>query len=258
MMFNVIKYSLLENLRNKFYLASIGIILFIVWLSHYSSQINYNYGNYTMAILTFGMYFTKLVAFAFIIFLPVTNLSQEIETGTIYFILSKKIERYKYLVAKYIAFLLLYLTLLVLSSIALWLLTYVLVKERPEISFKLVYFVYAELLSGAMVLSLVFFIYTAIRAPIVTATVSAVTFFFSLMLESAKDIADRADTIFVKYFYLFLYYIFPNFRYFNLEKNIVYDKPIDPGYLLAMLAYSAAFSMILLLGSSLIFKHREL
>lgn len=255
---NVIKYSLLENLRNKFYLASLGIIVFIVWLSHYSSQINYNYGNYGFTILTLGMYFTKLVAFAFIIFLPVTNLSKEIENGTIYFLLSKKIKRYKYLLAKYITFMILYFTLLLFSSIALWLVTYVFVSERPEMSFRLIQFVYSETLVGAMILSIVFLVYTAIKAPIVTATVTAITYFFSLMLESAKDISDKATSAFIKFFYLFLYYVFPNFRYFNLEKNIVYDKPVDTAYLLAMLAYAVAFSIILLISSSLLFNRREL
>jgi len=257
-MWNVIKYNLIENLRNKFYLASLGIIFFIVWLSHYSSQINYNYGNYAFTILTLGMYFTKLVLFAFIIFLPVTNLSKEIESGTVYFLLSKKIERYKYLVAKYITFMILYMTLLLLSSLALWLLTYVFVTERPEMNFRLLYFIYSETLVGLMILSLVFLIYMAIRAPIITATISAVTYFFSLMLDVAKDISDKASSPFIKLFYLFLYYIFPNFRYFNLEKNIVYNKPVDTTYLLAMMAYALAFSIILLIASSLLFKNREL
>ncbi len=257
-MWNVVKYSLLENLRTKFYLASLGLILFIVWLSHYSSQINYNYGNYAFTILTLGMYFTKLVTFAFLIFLPVTNLSREIESGTIYFLLSKKIERYKYLIAKFITFFILYATLLVLASTALWLLTFVFISEPPEMNFKLLYFIFSELMSGAMILSIVFLLYTAIRAPIITATVAAITYFLSLMLDSAKNISEQASGMFVKYFYLFLYYIFPNFRYFNLEKNIVYDKAVDPGYLLAMFAYSLAFTIILMTGASLIFKNREL
>jgi hypothetical protein len=125
-------------------------------------------------------------------------------------------------------------------------------------NFRLIFFVYSEALVGAMMLSIVFVIYTAIKAPIVTATVAAITYFLSLMLESAKEISDKAASTFVKMFYLFLYYIFPNFRYFSLEKNIVYGKPVEATYLLAMLAYAFLFSMILLAGSSLLFKNREL
>jgi ABC-type transport system involved in multi-copper enzyme maturation permease subunit len=257
-MWNVVKYSLLENFRSKFYLASLGLILFIAWLSHYSSQINYNFGDYTIALLTFGMFFTKLVAFALILFLPVLNLSQEIESGTLYFLLSKKIERHRYLLAKFVTYFILYMTLIALSTLVLWLLTYVVMAKKPEMIFRLVYFLFTEMLEGLMILSIVILLFTAIRAPIVTATISAVTYFFSLMLASAKEIADNAASAFVKYFYLFLYYIFPNFRYFNLEKNIVYDKPVDPGYLLAMFAYAAGFSLVLLIGAALLFRNREI
>jgi ABC-type transport system involved in multi-copper enzyme maturation permease subunit len=257
-MWNVVKYSLLENLRNKFYLASLGMIVFIVWLSHYSSQINFNYGNYTLAILTLGMYFTKLITFAFIVFLPVINLSQEIENGTVYILLSKKIERPRYLIAKYIAFMILYTTLVLTASLSLWLITFLIAEDKSQVGFKILYFVYSQILSGGMILSIVFLLYTAIRAPIVTAVISAMTYFLSLMLDSAKEISDKAPSAFIKYFYLFLYFIFPNFRYFSLEKNIVYNKPVDVNYLIVLLAYAGLFSIICLIASSAVFSKREL
>ncbi|MCK5707418.1 MAG: ABC transporter permease [Candidatus Aureabacteria bacterium] len=257
-MYSVIKYSIIENLRSKFYLASIGMILFIIWLSHYSSQINYNYGNYTLSILTLGMYFTKLILFAFIIFLPVSNLSQEIETGTIYFLLSKKLKRYKYLAAKYITYMILYAALLFFAVFSLWLLTYVFVSKRPEMSLKLLYFMYSEFLSGMMILSIVFFIYTAIKAQVVTSILTAITYFISIMLNSAKEIAEKAQDASVRCFYLFLYYIFPNFSYFNLEKNIVYGRAVDIKYFFMMFCYAAIFSLILFIISAVFFNSREL
>jgi hypothetical protein len=108
-----------------------------------------------------------------------------------------------------------------------------------------------------MLLAIVFVLFAAIQAPVATAMLAAMAFFMSLMLDTVKNVADTATNAAVKVFYLILYYAYPGFRYFNLEKAIVYHQPVSPAYLAVLVGYAAVVVAVLLAMACRLFRRRE-
>lgn len=257
-MFNILKYTLLEMFRSRMYLVSMWLVMLIAVLSHCGAQINDNYGDATLATLTFGMYFTRLVGFVFLILTPVFGLSAEFESGAIQFVLARCIRRPEYLLGKYAASLILYAGLLVLSAVSLAVTIVLFAKVSPALAYRLWLFVFTEWLSGAMLLSIVFALYAAIKAPIATAMLSAVAFFLSQMLDTVKGVADTSTNTVGKVFYLLLYYGYPGFRFFDLEKPIAYNLPVAASYLAVLVVYAVVVVTIMLALACSLFRRREI
>jgi len=257
-MFNIIKYTLLEISRGRLYLISLAVIAATAGLSRVAAQINDIFGNLTPATFAFGMFFTKAVAFVFLVAAPVFSLSAEVESGAIQFSLARTARRSTYLLAKYAAYLTLYAGLLLLSALALGGVTLLFESAKlPELLRGLGLFVFSELLSGAMLLAILFALYAAIRAPIATAVLTVMAFFVSLMLDAAKSMAATTPNPVVKLFYLLLYYGYPGFRHFNLERPIIHLEPVAPVYLAVLFAYAAGVSGVLLVAACRLFRRRE-
>jgi hypothetical protein len=127
----------------------------------------------------------------------------------------------------------------------------------PHLIRSLGLFVYSEFLGGAILLSLLVVIYNAIRAPVVTAVFTATAYFVSLMLDTAKSIAETAHSLPVKTFYYLLYYVYPGFRFFNLEEAVVNFAPVGFVYLTTMTGYAAAISVVCLFVATRLFNKRE-
>jgi ABC-type transport system involved in multi-copper enzyme maturation permease subunit len=254
---NIAKYTLIEAFRGRLYLVSLIVVILIAVLSHCGAQINDNFSNPTPATLAFGMFFAKVVGLVFLLVAPVFGLASEVESGTIQFTLARSTGRAPYLLAKYVAYLILYAGLLVLAATALGVVTTLFEKSQPGVAAGLALFVFSEFLSGAMLLAIVFAIYTAIQAPVAAAMLAAIAFFMSLMLDTAKAVADTTSNTVVKAFYLLLYYAYPGFRYFNLEKEIVYHQPVEPAHLAVLVLYAATVMGVLLVLACRLFRRRE-
>ena len=100
-MSHVLRYTLLENLRSRFYLSAIGLLVLILGISVLGSQINYNLNQMWLSVYSFGMGFTKLVIVALTLFLPVFNMSLEHERGTAPVLWAKIQYRSSYYLGKY-------------------------------------------------------------------------------------------------------------------------------------------------------------
>lgn len=257
-MFNIIKYTLLEVLRSRLYLISMAIVIVIAWLSYSIAQINDIFGHTAPAILAFGTFFTKVIALIFLIAAPTFGMATEVENGDIQFTLARLKKRGIYLMAKYFAYLILYAALLILSALVLGITTVISKSvELPHLIRSLCLFVYSEFLGGAILLSLLVAIYNAIRAPVVTAVFTATAYFVSLMLDTAKNIAETTHSLPVKMFYYILYYVYPGFRFFNLEEAVVNFTPVDFVYMATMTGYAAAISVVCLFIAARLFNKRE-
>lgn len=254
---NIIRYTLLESLRSRLYLVSLVVVLLIAVLSHWGALVSDGVENPTPVTLAFGMFFVKAVGLVFLLIAPVFGLATEIESGTIQFTLARSTNRASYLLAKYAAYLILYAGLLVLAATALGAVTTLLEKGAPGVVVGLGLFVLSEVLCGAMLLAIVFALFAAIQAPVATAMLAAMAFFMSLMLDTVKNVADTATNAAVKVFYLILYYAYPGFRYFNLEKAIVYHQPVSPAYLAVLVGYAAVVVAVLLAMACRLFRRRE-
>ncbi len=255
---NIFWYTLIENQRARFTFAAVSLILAIAALAHYSSTLNYNAGRYTLTALSFGLYFTRLILLAYALFAPVLGLSREIESGTLFLILSKPTTRSHYLLGKYAAFLLLYGILTVTATFALFFLAFAFGDRTDPAPLRLPLFLAAEWMSGAVLLALVFLLYQSLRAPLASPLLGAAIFFTSYFLESSREGAQQAPSAFSRLVYSLLYYGFPNFRLFNVERSVLYEAPISFAYWSGLAAYTLLLCSVFLGLALALFRRREL
>jgi len=256
-MLYVIKYTLIENLRNKIYLSSIVLLLVISLLSWIGASINFNFSEYYISTLAFGMSLTDLLAIVIALFLPVNNMSLEFERGTAWVIWSKLRGKGQYYLGKYFAYLILITILVTISSIFIVIISLFMGANLNHMLL-LKNFILFETLEVSCILALVFLLYSFFRSSILASLFSLLIIYFSVFLETAKEIASSSNSLVTKLWYNIIYYMMPNLSYFNVENHIIYNQPLSYQYIWLSALYAIIFTGILMSISIIIMEKREL
>jgi ABC-type transport system involved in multi-copper enzyme maturation permease subunit len=252
----IIRYTIIEILRNRIYLSAFGLVFLLVGVSWLGAKINSNFGVLWMPILSFGLGLTQILVTAIALFLPVFHMALEYERGSAQVLWAKMENRSLYYFGKFCAFWILLVMLIVLAILVLGGLALVSGASWTQVSF-LKYFLFGQMLQSACVLSLVFLFYALMRSPVVSSLLALLTIYFGILFETARDIAVQSQDFFLKMFYYALYYGMPNLSYFNFENHIIYQERLSFSYLGVSLLYALCFTGVCLSLSHLIFGRRE-
>ena len=122
----------------------------------------------------------------------------------------------------------------------------------------LLYFLFSQVLESACILSMVFLVYALIRAPLLASLLSLLLVYFSLFLETTKEVAAGSGQVFTKYLYLAMYYGLPKLSYFDLENHILYCRELSLYSFYAVFLYSLCFSFVCLSLANIVFSKREM
>jgi len=183
-----------------------------------------------------------------------TQLSGEIESRTIYNVLSKPIQRWELVVGKFVG---------TIATIAL--------AVAPMVAI-LVFFIYTdhggsalEAVKGAYMLWLAFTVLSAVALGIASVATSTVTAALTVLVFVVSYLKGAVTTYLdlisahpvVAYFGQALYYLLPNFENFNTRTAVVHDELVPWAYLGRTTLYAAALiGLFLYLGTQL-FEERE-
>ncbi len=256
-MFYIIKYTLLEHLRNKIYLSFLFLLLMISVISWLGSSINFNYGDFYISTFAFGMNLSELILIAFSLFLPVTHLNFELERGTAHVLWAKLHNRSSYYIGKYLAYLILILSLTVFSTLFIGLISYLQGTPLKNIIY-LGYFIFFSFLEASCILSLALFLYSLLMNPILASFLGVLIIYFNIFLDTAKEISITSSNLLIKGIYFIMYLSMPNLSYFNVENHIIYQSRISVSYILFTSLYSLVFSIIMISLANIFFNRREL
>lgn len=202
----------------------------------------------------------QLTSAVIAIVLTVYLIPTEIERRTIYTILSKPVQRWQFLLGKYLgAVLALGLMMLLMSGVLL--LTYYLlqrdVSRLGEVAkAPLFYFVQMSLLAAVAVF------FSTFVSPLVNFFLSGGLYFVGSMLNTIYDTFVNSPTTnpAVKAVASVINVIVPNFASYNIQNPIINPgQPIQnpTAYALFTTAYGVFYILILLIGAMLIFDKRE-
>ena len=256
-MIHIIKYTLLENLRSRIYLSAVGLVFLILGLCWIGSSINYNFGDFYLTVLAFGMNLTELLVIAIVLFLPVAHLSAEFERGTAQVLWAKLDRRSIYYLGKYYAFLILVSSLIVFAGIFIGILAFFQGATLSHVAF-MGYFILGQFFQAACVLSLVFLLYALLRSPAVASLLGLLLIYFSIFVDTARDVSVEGANGLIRFFYAMTYLGMPKLGYFNFEDHIIYQKVISFPYFVYVSLYALIFAGSLLCLSNLINEKREI
>ena len=255
-MFSIVKYTIIENYRNKVFISAIGLILFICGMTWFGSCININNKQFYLSIFSFGMNLTELLVIAVALFLPISHLAMEFEKGTAYVLWTKLRNRSEYFLGKYLAFLITIVTITIIATFFLSIVAIIKGVNLKHICF-LGYYILAQFLQSACVLSLVFFLYSIFRNAILSSLLSLLIIYFGIFLDTAKNISYASESMGAKTLYSVIYYAMPQLSYFNFEHQIIYQESISLSYLAVVFLYALVYSTVLIGLSNVFFSRKE-
>jgi|YNPNPStandDraft_1061719.scaffolds.fasta_scaffold84932_1 ABC-type transport system involved in multi-copper enzyme maturation permease subunit len=186
------------------------------------------------------------------IFIGIGLLYKEIDKKTIYTMISKPIERYQFLLGKYLG--------LLITLFAIWLamsiifLIFILIKaqwdNRLLLALVSIYFEYIIITSVAI-------LFSSFSTPILSSIFSLCVFFIGHLIEGLKMLSKKLTNVFAKSLAMFFYYLLPNLERYNLRGVVVHGDYIDPAQLFYIIIYALIYSICLLLISIAIFQRRN-
>lgn len=205
-------------------------------------------------LLDFGFAALSMAGFCIALYLGVAAVAREIESRTIYTIVSKPISRSTYLLGKFFGAAAVLGAAQAILSAALILILKASGESAPAGFFACSGLIFLE---NLVVLS--FAILVSIPFSSVMATGLTVAFFLiGRSSASIEMMAGKAEDPGLRLFARGLYYAFPNLERFNLRDVVAYGQAFPGEMIPVALAYAVAYSAACLALALIIFRRRDL
>lgn len=240
-----------EAVRNKiFYL----LIFFGIFFSLSSKLISMlTIGDTVKILKDVGLasinFFSVLIA----IFTGINLVYKEIEKKTVFFILSKPVERRDFILGKFLG---LALTILIALIIMITVFAFFLYLFSghfdPSI---LLYFIF--LFIELLIIISISILFSSFSTPILSSIFTIVLYLIGHVIWTFNEFKHKLIDPFEKYFAYFLYYLFPNLEKFNIRESLVLNDPLSAKIIVSTIGYGLFYITGILIVSILIFNKRE-
>jgi ABC-type transport system involved in multi-copper enzyme maturation permease subunit len=245
-------YTLKEILKSKILISVFFAGLLLVIATYVATE--FTYGVPERVALDFGMGMLSLSSLGISLFLGVTLLSREIDSRTVYMMISRPVPRSSFILGKISGL----LSVQAINMCLLSAMTLFAVKVMGGVISPLIYwcilFIFVE---SILLLLLVIF------ASLISNTILASLFsFIVLVLGHAiretqnLSIVKRSESL--QYLLDVYHFVLPAFYKLNIKDFLIYNSSLSDGYLWANLAYGILYSLFLLFLIIIIFKRKNL
>jgi ABC-type transport system involved in multi-copper enzyme maturation permease subunit len=246
------KYTFIEVYRSKIFIGLIFIALSVLIISYVASE--FAYGAPDKIALDFGLGIMSLSNLAVSIFLGVTLLSKEIETKTLYMILSRPISRTSFIVGKMLGLSsVILLNTLFVTFISTFLYTSLGGGFAPLILWSALFTFFEALI----ILSV------AVMFSLITTTSMSVIFTMSYLVaghvlsETLNNFFAKASVTFSIILKIFSYIVCDLGR-LNIKDFIIYKTNLPSSYLAGNLLYALVYLTLMIFLISYIFNQKNL
>lgn len=245
-------YTAKEILKSRVLLNTLllGLGLFIVTFIAYS----FTYGEPSRIALDFGLGTLSLSSVAIALFMGVGLLSDEIQSRTVYIIISRPVPRYAFLLGRIIGLsLVLILNIFILSIITLALYFFIGGSYEYLITWTIL-FIAIEAILMLVIVSLFSLITTKVLAVIL----SIVVYIVGHAIDGAKLLSFVTNRPILEKILGVYHYILPGFYKLNLKSHLLYNQELSNGYLYGNLLYGITYGIALIMVSIYIFERKNL
>jgi ABC-type transport system involved in multi-copper enzyme maturation permease subunit len=248
----VSSYTIRENIRSKIFYVILLFAMVVIASSFLFSKISGEVE--ARVIVDVGLGMIEMFAFLMAIFGAVRLILLEMENKTIYLILSRPVERYVYIMGRYLGMLAIVLVNILIMFGGLVLL--LLAKKYP---FQPVYLGALGLIFCKIV------IITAVGLLLSLVSTSAITsittsFFIWVVGHFSQELrflTEKTTGVIQKALITTVYYLLPHFEYFNLKDYIDVPGSIYGINILWIVAYCVVYSGVAMCLAVILFRKRE-
>jgi ABC-type transport system involved in multi-copper enzyme maturation permease subunit len=207
-------------------------------------------------LVNLGLSAIALFGLLIAIFIGISLISREIERKTLYNVLSKPVARWEFIVGKYLG---LVFTLIVNTGIMAAGFYLALFYQAPHLervdlgSLEAVYFILLEL---ALVVG-VALLFSCISSSALAALFTFCVFVIGNLLNDLRWYGHLSGSAAARALTTALYFVFPNFRTFNVINEVAHGTLIPARLLVSNSLYTLLYAVVLISASIMIFEERE-
>lgn len=241
-----------ESIRDKIFYS---LLLFAAMLLGFSMVLgNLSIGEPEKIIKDFGLGSISIAGAMIAVFIGIGMVYKEMDKRTIYVILSKPVERWQFLIGKYLGLSLTIAIEVVVMSLLLFVLCYQYTDAVPfELTIAIVP-IYFELL---LVLAFAIF-FSSFSTSILSAMFTLSFFIIGHLTLDLKQLAAGTENVLFQQVTSVLFYVFPNLEALNFKAEVVHGLPISAMEVVLSLSYSLAYTILILLLAIFIFNRRDI
>lgn len=245
-------YTFRELFKSKILLNVFFVGLGLMVVTFVATE--FTYGVPERVALDFGLGMLSISSIAISLFLGVTLLSKEIESRTVYMIISRPVPRYAFILGKILGLLgiqTLNISILGIMTIAS---TRLMGGEISSILLWAILFNFVE----SILLLLVVVLTSLMANNILSVLFSVILLLLGHAIKETQNISFVKDSVLLKGVLEVYHFILPAFHKLNLKDFVLYNKALPLSFLLPNLAYGVLYSLALLLFIIFLFNKKNI
>jgi ABC-2 type transport system permease protein len=245
-------YTFFEILKSKILInvLILGAIQFILTYVAYS----FTYGEPSRIALDFGLGTLALSSVGIAIFIGVGLLSDEIESRTVYMIISRPVKRSHFILGRLLGLSsILMLNIAILSIISISLFFIVGGDFQPLILWSILY-IFFEAILVLVIVSLL----SMLTGKTMTVIISTLIYFLGHAVDAAKLIGFVQRRPYLESILDFYHFVLPGFYKLNLKSYVIYKQSIELDYLLSTTIYVSLYVTAMVFLILFVFNRKDL
>lgn len=245
-------YTFKELFKSKILLNVFFIGLGLMLVTYIATE--FTYGVPERVALDFGLGMLSISSIAISLFLGVSLLSKEIESRTVYMIISRPVPRYAFIIGKVLGLIgiqiinILILSLMTIISCSLL---------GGEISSLLIWSIVFIFIESILLLFLVVLI-SLMANNILSVLFSVILLLLGHAIKDTQDILFVKSSPFLTGVLDVYHFILPAFHKLNLKDFVLYERSLPLDYLLSSAFYGITYSLALLMFIIYIFNRKNI
>lgn len=245
-------YTFKELFKSKILLNVFFVGLGLMAVTYVATE--FTYGVPERVALDFGLGMLSISSIAISLFLGVSLLSKEIESRTVYMIISRPVPRYAFILGKLAGLLgIQALNVLILSVMTITS-SLLLGGEISSLLLWAIIFIFIE----SVLLLLVVVLTSLLTNNILAVLFSVILLLLGHAIKETQEISFVKATPILKGILDVYHFILPAFHKLNLKDFILYEKELSLSYLLPNLIYGLTYSTALLMFIIFIFNRKNI
>lgn len=242
-----------ESVRSKLVYSTVGAAIALVCLAMCFGMVTI--GEPIKMAKDFSLFSMNLAVVAFVVLSGSSQLYKELNRKTIYNILSKSVERWQFVVGKYVGMLITSFVMILLMGVCL---SVVMAIAEGKIDTLLPLAYFYIFLETIIVCGLATFFAAGLVTPVLAGLLTFGVFLAGRSAEYLLYFVERGDTSPpLTWILRTLYWVLPNFSQLMISNEIVYSVSVPLMHVAFSTAYSIGYALALVSCATWFFQHRE-
>lgn len=250
--YTVFKYTLLEVIRSKLMIVIPIVSTIILFVSYLSSA--FAYGAPGRVAIDIGLGLMSLANLAISIFVGATLVGKEIESKTIYMIISKPISRIEFLIGKILGLCIVLVLNVVCQTVVCTIIYQIAKGEVPS----LLYYVGLFSLFESIVVMLIAIVFSLMTNVSLTVIFTFLTWGVGCVLSETQKILFSKSNAYLNELLTIASMVFPDFSKFNIKDFVLYQQTLPDEYIAKAALYFMFYSGAIFVLASTLFKNKDL